>query len=195
MADPHTILTIGHSNATFEDLLGLLDGHAVEVVVDVRSSPASRYSPHFSGTQLQRSLSDTSHRYLFMGDVLGGRPDDPGLYDADGFVRYDLVAASAAFLGGLDRLASGMARFRVALLCAEEDPMSCHRRRLVTRALGDRGVRAWHIRHDGHLESESELAIREAVEHPERYQMTLDAPPWRSVHPVPADRRPRPVPA
>ena len=185
-----SVLTIGHSNASLGDFLGLLDGHAVEVVVDVRSSPSSRYSPHFSGEQLRRALSLTSHRYLFMGDVLGGRPADPGHYDADGFVRYDLVAGSALFQGGLDRLVDGTARFRVALMCSEEDPVSCHRRRLVARALAARGITAQHIRKDGHIETERAVALREALAFPDGFQFTFDgAPTWRSINPVPAGQR------
>ncbi len=187
-----TILTVGHSNWSYEGLLGLLDGHAIDVVVDVRSSPASRFAPRFSGEQLRRALSLTTHRYLYMGDVLGGRPDDPAMYDAGGFVRYDLVAGSAPFAAGLDRLETGVGSYRVALMCAEEDPMSCHRWRLVTRALDARGVDSLHIRGDGRLESELEVATREALAHPQRFQMSLDGPPaWRSIHPVPVERRPR----
>lgn len=189
-----TILTVGHSNGSYEDFLGLLDGHAVAVVVDVRSSPFSRFAPHFSGEQTRRALSLTSHRYLFMGDVLGGRPDDPSLYDPDGFVKYDLLAASSGFQAGLDRLETGIRNYRVALMCAEEDPISCHRRRLVTRALAERGVAAWHIRGDGRLESELEVANREALAHPDRFQFSLEGEPtWRSIHPVPEERRPRAV--
>jgi uncharacterized protein (DUF488 family) len=187
-----TILTVGHSNVPLDEFIALLDGHAVDVVVDVRSSPASRYAPHFSGEQLRRALSLTTHRYLFMGDVLGGRPDDPTMYDDAGFVLYDRVAASVPFQVALDRLQAGMARYRIALLCAEEDPTSCHRRRLVARALGARGVGTAHIRHDGRTEDEHDIALREALDHPERFQLTiLDDPAWRSVHPVPPDRRPR----
>jgi len=187
-----TILTVGHSNGSYEDFLGLLDGHAIDVVVDVRSSPVSRFAPQFAGEQLKRALSLTTHRYLYMGDVLGGRPDDPAMYDADGFVRYDLVAGSTPFMAGLDRLETGVGTYRVALLCAEEDPVSCHRRRLVARSLEERGVRATHIRGDGRLESELEVATREALAHPDRFQLGLDGPPaWRSIHPVPVERRPR----
>lgn len=127
-----------------------------------------------------------------MGDVLGGRPDDRAMYDADGLVRYDLVAGSAPFAAGLDRLGTGVRPYRVALMCAEEDPMSCHHRRLVTRALAGRGVNALHIRGDGRLESELEVATREALAHPDRFQLGLDGPPaWRSIHPVPVESRPR----
>ena len=131
------------------------------------------------------ALEQQGIRYLFLGRELGGRPSDRRFYDRDGYVRYDLLAASDEFNAGLARVERGSHDYRIALLCGEEDPVSCHRRRLVGRALGDAGILLQHIRHDGRVESEDEVERREASKHPELFQLSLDGErPWRSIHPV-----------
>jgi uncharacterized protein (DUF488 family) len=179
------IWTIGHSNHTLERLLELLRTHGISAVVDVRTSPYSRYSTQFNREQLQRALESQGIRYLFLGAELGGRPADSSMYDADGRVRYDLVAASVPYRAAIGRLLRGAADHRIALLCGEEDPISCHRRRLVGRTLLEEGIAVEHIRGDGSISSEAAIVARETTEFPERFQLTLAGPPpWTSEHPV-----------
>ncbi len=180
-----TIWTIGHSNHTVERLVELFREHGISAVADVRTSPYSAYSTQFNKEQLQRFLEVQGVRYVFLGAELGGRPAGDELYDDEGHVRYDLVAVTPLFLAGIERLERGVAEHRIALLCGEEDPISCHRRRLVGRVLLSRGVAVEHIRGDGLISSEADLEQREAVEFPERFQLTWSGPPaWRSEHPV-----------
>ena len=70
----------------------------------------------------------------------------------DGRVRYDRVAETESFRSGLDRVVSGAVRYRIVLMCAEKEPLDCHRTLLVARALDDQGVDVAHIRADGGLE-------------------------------------------
>ena len=185
MTDQRTVWTVGHSNHTVEKLIELLQQHRIDVVADVRTSPYSAYSTQFNKDELQLSLAAAGIRYVFLGAELGGRPSDPAMYDDDGRVRYDLVSASSTYLDGIERLVRGVEQYRVALLCGEEDPISCHRRRLVGRTLIERGLLLEHIRGDGSISTEADLQAREATEFPERFQLTLDGPPpWRSEHPV-----------
>jgi uncharacterized protein (DUF488 family) len=185
MSEPTFIWTIGHSNHTADRLVELLVGHTIGVVVDVRTSPYSRYSSHFNREQLQLALESQGIRYIYLGAPLGGRPSDSSMYDADGHVRYDRVAAGPDYLGAVERLIRGADEYRIALLCGEEDPVSCHRRRLVGRTLRERGISLAHIRGDGVVTTEAELEARETIEFPERFQLTLDGPPaWRSEHAV-----------
>lgn len=180
-----SVWTIGHSNHTAGRLIELLHSHGVTAVADVRTSPYSAYSTHFNKEQLARALEPEGIRYVFLGEELGGRPADPLLYDADGHVRYDLVAETTAFLHGIERVERGAVDHRIALLCGEEDPISCHRRRLVGRVLISRGATVEHIRGDGTLSTETDMEAREAVEFPGRFQLTWQGPPaWRSEHPV-----------
>jgi uncharacterized protein (DUF488 family) len=150
--------TIGHSNHEFPAWLALLRRHAVEVVVDTRSSPYSKYVPQFDKELMQRSLEQAGIRYLFLGAELGGRPANPGYYDAKGRVLYSRLRDDARFQEGIARLESGMERYRVALVCGEEDPAHCHRRLLIGRVLIERGHTMQHIRGDGRLESDETVA-------------------------------------
>jgi len=155
-----SVLTIGHSRHPLDKFLGLLRQHEAEILVDVRSQPFSRFSPHFSRKALERAVTGASIRYLFMGDALGGRPQSPACYDAGGKLDYDRVEAQDFYQRGIERLLEGIARFRVCLLCSEEDPSSCHRRLLITRTLVRRGVDVRHIRGTGAIDAEAELCAR-----------------------------------
>jgi uncharacterized protein (DUF488 family) len=156
-ADSLSVLTIGHSHHPIETFLGLLRQHDVEVLVDARSQPASRFSPQFGRKALERALAGVAINYVFLGDALGGRPRSPACYDADGNVDYDRIEAQEFYQRGIEQLLAGLARLRVCLLCAEEDPARCHRRLLVARTLVRRGVAVQHIRKTGALEPETEL--------------------------------------
>src|SRR5262245_38396186 len=101
-AEPASVLTIGHSNRPLDRLIELLGRHHVEVLVDTRSQPYSRYSPHFSREMLQRAVRKAGLRYLFMGDSLGGRPSSPDCYDADGHVSYDKVEQQDFYKQGIE---------------------------------------------------------------------------------------------
>lgn len=147
-----TLFTIGHSNHSFEHFLGLLQKHGVELVVDVRSRPYSRYVPHFSREALEKSLKDQGIRYLFLGEKLGGRPKEKEYYRADGTVDYRRLRESPKFQEGIEEVLALASRYRLALLCGEEDPTSCHRKLLVGRVLEDRGASVLHIRGNGEVE-------------------------------------------
>jgi uncharacterized protein (DUF488 family) len=160
-ATGRSIFTIGHSNHTVETFLNLLTDSRIEVVVDVRSAPYSSYSPHFNAENVRKALESREIEYLFLGDVLGGKPQGEGFLDADGCVLYDHVAETSKFQQGIRQLIDRIQTHRVALLCAEEDPTNCHRRLLIGRVLGERGVKLLHIRGDGRVESEEEIAEEE----------------------------------
>jgi uncharacterized protein (DUF488 family) len=153
-----SFFTIGHSNHEFPAWLALLRRHEVEVAVDTRSSPYSKYVPQFDKELMQRSLEQAGIRYLFLGAELGGRPANPDYYDAKGRVLYSRLRDDARFQEGIARLESGMERYRVALVCGEEDPAHCHRRLLIGRVLIERGHTMQHIRGDGRLESDESVA-------------------------------------
>ena len=176
------VWTIGHSNHALDHFLALLTAHAIEVVVDVRSRPYSRHTPHFSRDPLREDVTNAGMRYLFMGRELGGRPANPSLYDEEGHVRYDAVSRTPDFTEGIARLRQGIGRHRVALLCSEDDPIHCHRRLLVGRVLRDDGVSLLHIRSDGQVESEDAVDARER---PAGGRLGMfdgaEVRPWRSI--------------
>jgi uncharacterized protein (DUF488 family) len=153
------VYTIGHSTHSTEKLIQLLAGHDVNAVADVRSQPYSRINPQFNRESLRAELKTAGIAYVFLGRELGARADDRGCY-IDGQVQYDLLARTALFQEGLTRIAQGIVDNRIALMCAEKDPLTCHRAILVCRHLAVRGITAQHILEDGRLESHEDAVAR-----------------------------------
>lgn len=143
-----SVLTIGHSNHGLPRFLALLRGAGATAVGDVRSSPWSRHFPQFNREPLKASLAEVGIAYSFLGRELGGRPASPDLY-AGGVADYERMAATDSFRAGLDRVIAGSRTYCIALMCAERDPLDCHRCLLVGRALAERGVAVGHILEDG----------------------------------------------
>ncbi len=148
------VFSIGHSNHALEAFVGLLKQHRIDVLADVRSHPFSRYASQFNRDALASTITGQEIRYHFLGRELGGRPPGAAYYDAEGYVLYARVAASPAFRNGIARLTDAMAKHQVAIMCSEEEPVSCHRRLLVARVVAERGLDVVHIRGDGRLQTE-----------------------------------------
>lgn len=184
--DAPEIFTIGHSNQPMEKFLGLLSQHAIRLVVDSRSNPHSKYVPHFDREPLSSYLESHGIRYVYMGGELGGRPPEAEYYDAEGRVLYYRVAESARFKTGISRLLAESRKFRVAVLCSEEDPNHCHRRLLIARVLTDHGVCVQHIRGSGVLESESQLRAEEVSPQLEMFEAAEQdqVGEWKSIQSV-----------
>jgi uncharacterized protein (DUF488 family) len=145
------LLTIGHSNLPADRFMTLLASAGVTALADVRSIPFSRWCPWFSGKALAQRLAGENIAYLALGEQLGGRPRDPKLY-RNGVADYEAMAARPEFVAGLERVVDEIARHRVCLLCAEREPLDCHRCLLVGRALTERGLALGHVRADGTIE-------------------------------------------
>jgi uncharacterized protein (DUF488 family) len=150
-ARAYDLFTIGHSNIPADRFVAMLRAAGVEAIADVRSVPASRRFPWFSAKAFGERLACEGVAYEFFGDELGGRPRDPALY-CDGVADYEAMAAQPEFRAGLDRLMASAKRCRVCLMCAEREPLDCHRCLLVGRALAGRGLAIGHILHDGTVE-------------------------------------------
>jgi uncharacterized protein (DUF488 family) len=145
------LFSIGHSNIAAGRFVAMLRAAGADAIADVRSTPLSRRFPWFSGKNLAARLAQEGMMYLPYGDTLGGRPRDAGLY-CDGIADYEAMAKRPEFQAGLDQLLSKAARHRVCLMCAEREPLDCHRCLLVARSLAERGLTVGHILHDGAIE-------------------------------------------
>jgi len=148
------LFTIGHSNLELGGFLGVLLRHEVHIVCDVRSRPGSFRFPQFNRESLEACLAPAKIQYQFCGEALGGRPDDPRVYREDGLVDYVARRKSADFCAGIDHAVELSRSSNITLMCAEEDPLQCHRFLMICPALLDRGLDPLHIRKGGVLESQ-----------------------------------------
>lgn len=189
LAEVRRLYTIGHSNHPLDTFLALLRQHRIEVLTDVRSRPYSKYSPHFDRERLQQAVKTAGMVYLFLGDELGGRPTGGEFYDAAGHVLYDRVAAAPFFRRGVERLETGVSRYRVAIMCSEEDPAVCHRHLLVGRVLRGRGLTLEHIRGDGRVQTDADLDPDRGCRQPSLFDEPEEAP-WKSLRSVLPRSRP-----
>lgn len=148
------VLSIGQGARSVAQLIDALRAESVGFLIDVRSVPRSGFRPEFSRQPLERELQDAGIRYVFMGDLLGGRPSDPACY-SEGKVDYDKVRATEAFQRGLARLRSAQEQgLSVCLFCSEGEPSRCHRSKLIGVACAEEGVSVSHILPDGSLASQ-----------------------------------------
>ena len=160
MSTPHhRILTVGHSTHTLEAFVALLKLHDVTALADVRSAPFSRFNPQFNKDAIERSLKAHGIKYVFLGRELGARSDDRSCYE-NGRVQYGRLARTELFRSGIERVMQGAEEHCIALMCAEKEPLDCHRTLLVARALEEKGVAVIHILADGRLESQGDAMVR-----------------------------------
>lgn len=144
------IYTIGHSNITQESFIEILKSFKIQLVVDVRSSPYSKYVPYFNPENINKSLKENNIRYLFLGNYLGGKPKDEKYYKDDK-VDYDLIAKTEHYKEGIVKIMTLNREDNLVLMCSEEDPKSCHRHNLITQSLLKKGFEVIHIRKNGKI--------------------------------------------
>ncbi len=169
------LYTIGHSQHKMQEFYELLKLHGVDYVLDVRSTPYSKYAEQFNRNVIENELPKLGIQYSFMGDYFGARPTDQNLYSSKGYLDFEKVRANTKFNKGIDNVLRGMSSgHKVALMCTEKDPFDCHRAILVSRAFELKGIIANHILSNGELQSQIELDKRLLeTYYPDRNQLTL----------------------
>lgn len=155
----NAIMTIGHSTHQLPELLTLLRKSSVTAVADVRSIPASRFTPQYNQRSLELGLSEAGIKYVFLGGELGARTEDASCY-VDGRVQYERLARRREFLHGIQRLEKGAETERIAVMCSEGEPLNCHRTVLIARILSERGIAISHIHADGRVETHASAMRR-----------------------------------
>jgi uncharacterized protein (DUF488 family) len=153
------LFTIGHSNLSLEDFIALLQKYEVTAIADVRSHPYSRYLPHFNQTELKIEFLKANISYVFLGNELGARPKNLSCYINDQAV-YQKIAATRLFVAGIQRVFSGSKKYQIALMCSEQDPITCHRTILICQHLKQFNLDINHILSNGNLESHLQLENR-----------------------------------
>jgi len=153
------IYTIGHGNRSLAEFIELLKVYEIAFVIDVRSQPYSRYTPHFARASLESSLQEQHIRYVFMGDTLGGRPSDQSCY-LNNKPQYDIIQTKPFYLQGIARLDKvWQKQLYVALLCSEARPQECHRSKLIGNTLVERQIAVAHIDENGACKDQQEINL------------------------------------
>lgn len=153
------IYTIGYSTFEIDEFIRIIKSHGITAVADVRSSPYSKFKPEFNKKEFQKELKKSDLTYVFLGQELGARVDMPDCY-VNNKVDFKLVAQHAFFLNGITRIRTGMEKYNIVLMCAEKDPITCHRTILICRALRAFKIEILHILENGQIERHSDIEQR-----------------------------------
>ena len=155
------IYTIGYGSRSIEQFIETLRQHEIAYLIDVRSVPYSRYKPEFSKEALAAELQRHGIRYVFMGDTLGGHPDDETCYDEDGQVNYEKVKDTEIYQNGIERIHTAFAQQRtVALMCSEGKPEQCHRSKLIGASLNKEDLPVIHIDENDEEQTQEKIIDR-----------------------------------
>ena len=169
------LYTIGHSRYEFEYFANLLKKFEINYLLDVRSTPYSKYAETFNREQLENSLASEGITYFFMGKFFGARPDNTDLYSKEGYLDFEKTSRSDLFITGMDNVKLGLKKGNnIVLMCTEKDPIDCHRAIMVARAFSLEGIDVQHILPDGKLQTQQELDRRLLDRYfPDRTQLSL----------------------
>ena len=155
------IYTIGHSSHTSDYFLHLLRKFNINSVVDIRSVPFSKYVPHFNKDEIKNFLNLNHIYYIYMAREFGIVQEDPKLFHPDGYLDFNRIRKAEFFIKGIERLEAGMDKgYKIAIMCAEKDPIDCHRSILISPVLAREGYSVVHILPDGKRETHDEFENR-----------------------------------
>lgn len=153
--EKNLLYTIGHGARKREDFLQLLQTFKIDYLIDVRSQPYSKFNPDFNQNEIKFFLKKHGITYVFMGDTIGGRPNDASCYDKEGKVDYEIIKTKDFFKNGVNRLKIAYEKsINVALMCSETKPSECHRSKLIGKALYDDNISLSHIDETGKIKNQ-----------------------------------------
>lgn len=150
-----TIYSIGHGNKKIEDFITELKSFKIQFLLDIRSKPFSKWNPQFNQAALDLELKNNGITYVFVGDTLGGLPEDRSCYDYNGKVVYDLIKEKDFFKQGLERLTTANEKgINLAIMCSESKPEECHRSKLIGQELLNKEISLKHIVSEKRIKSQ-----------------------------------------
>lgn len=129
------IYSIGYSSTKFVDFLDILKKYKISTLIDVRTNPISRFVPEYRKENLEKALKQANIGYIFLGNLLGGKPENPSYYTPEGYWNYNVIIQSMEFKEGIETLLDLAERETIVLMCSEFDPAQCHRALVIGRYL------------------------------------------------------------
>lgn len=159
-----TIYSIGHGSKNIEELIKELQSFNIEFLIDIRSKPYSKWNPQFNQAPLKAIIELNRMKYVFLGDKLGGLPNDRECYDYNGKVIYDIIKNKKFFKEGLNRLITACKKeIKIAIMCSESKPEECHRSKLIGEELLKFEISLNHIISENKIKSQ-EIVIGELTD-------------------------------
>ena len=127
------LYTVGHSIYEIDDFVSLLKKYHINTIVDVRSTPYSKFASQYNREVLKQHLKENQICYIFMGDLLGARYEDKSLLFENGKVNFKKVQETITFQNGISRLDKGLNKgYNISLMCSEKEAFDCHRFALIS---------------------------------------------------------------
>jgi uncharacterized protein (DUF488 family) len=171
----NTVYTIGYSGFSIDDFVETIKDHNISLVVDIRSSPFSKHFPEYNKGSLEIYLKKNNIFYCNYAVEFGARQNDRKYYCNEGYLDFEVFSKSEQFLQGINKLCNRMEQnYTFVLLCAEKDPICCHRTILVARAFFERGYNVVHLLTNGKTITQQEVNTRLLEKYyPTRDQISL----------------------
>ena len=159
--DKKIIYSIGHGSRKIKEFISLLEQYQIHYLIDVRSQPYSKFSPQFNQGNLKFYLEEHKIRYVFMGDCLGGRPEDSSCYDEKGKVDYTKIKEKDFYKEGIERLKTAYDKgIGIVIMCSESKPTECHRSKLIGMSLFEdenKKIAVVHIDENGRVKDQATI--------------------------------------
>ena len=168
------LYTIGYSGFSIIDFISILKNYKIQVLVDVRSIPHSQYFEDYNEENLSYELRNAGIVYRNYKDNLGARPNNKKYYPK-GFLDFELFSKSQEFLEGFEKVKGIIKKgYVVAIMCAEKDPLICHRTNLIAKAFYEANFEIIHIMPEGKTCSQQDIEKRLLDKFfPDRKQLNL----------------------
>lgn len=169
------LFTIGYTTFQFDDFIDVLKHHEIDVVIDVRSLPYSKYHAQYNKEIIEGILKNNKIHYRNYSTEFGARQMERQYFSRDGYLDFELFTESKWFKYGFDKINTSLTKgFNIVLMCAEKDPAACHRAIMVSRVFHNNGKAVNHILADGNIENQNDVELRLLDEYfPNRNQLTL----------------------
>ncbi len=169
-----SIYTIGYSGFDINTFISVLKNYNINVLIDVRSNPNSKFYEQFNKNNIGAELKASGIIYRNYRDEFGARQLNQEFY-SEGYLNFHVFSNSNIFKSGVKKIIDGInSGYSFVLMCAEKDPANCHRNIMVARKFHDMGYEVKNLLLDGTYELQTDLEMRLVdMYFPDRNQLTL----------------------
>ncbi len=155
------IYTIGYTSFQINDFIETLIKYKITCLIDVRSTPYSQHYSDYNKDTLEITLKNKEIIYRNYAHEFGARQENTIFYANGGYLDFNKFTSSNQFLEGVKKVTKGIEKgYKFALMCAEKDPINCHRSIMLGKGFKELGYNVDHIKANGQVETQCEIEIR-----------------------------------